>query len=95
MAITPKDVDYAARLARLSLTAAEKELYAGQLGHILQHMEQLKKLDTSKVPPTTSVLGARNVFREDKAVPFARAEALLANAPEREANFFKVPKVIE
>ena len=95
MAITLQEVENVARLARLALTPAEKELFAGQLGHILEHMDQLKKLDTSRVPPTSHVLGFTNVFREDEPVPFAKAAALLANAPGREGGFFKVPKVIE
>lgn len=95
MAITVKEVQYVARLARLALTPEETELFAGQLGHILEHMEQLKRLDTSRVPPTSHVLGLTNVLREDAAAPSPCGEALLANAPEREGNFFKVPKVIE
>ena len=94
MKIERKDVDYVARLARLALTDAEKELYAGQLGHILEHMEQLARLDTSKTPPTSHVLGFTNVFREDTARLSPAAKALLGNAPEREADYFKVPKVI-
>ena len=95
MTISRKDVDYVARLARLELTEGEKELFAGQLGHILEHMGQLAKLDTASVPPTSSVLGFKNVFRDDKAKRFENTEALLANAPAREAGYFKVPKVIE
>ncbi len=95
MAIKKEDVEHVARLARLALTDAEKELFAGQLAHILEHMEQLKRLDTSKVPPTSQVLGLKNVFREDVAAPFPKTESLLANAPDREAGYFKVAKVIE
>ena len=95
MAIGKDDVRKIAKLARLKLSDAEIELYQGQLVKILDSMNELSKLDTSKVEPTTSVLGAKNVMREDEPQPFQDVEALLANAPEREGPYFKVRKVIE
>jgi aspartyl-tRNA(Asn)/glutamyl-tRNA(Gln) amidotransferase subunit C len=95
MAISEDDVRKIAKLARLKLTEAEVKLYQGQLVKILDSMAELSKLDTSQVPPTTSVLGATNVMREDQAAPFGDSEALLSNAPEREGPYFKVRKVIE
>ena len=56
-------------------------------------MAELGALDTASVPPTTSVLGAVNVMREDIPRPFEDREALLANAPDRDGPFFKVRKV--
>lgn len=97
MKITKKEVDYVARLARLELTEEEKETYAGQLEHILAYIDQLNKLDTKDVPPTSHALSLNNVWREDALRPSTpdEIERLLANAPEREDNFFKVKKVIE
>ena len=95
MAIDENDVRKIAKLARLRLSADEVRLYQGQLLKILDSMAELSKLDTSKVAPTTSVLGLSNVLREDEPAPFADAEKLLANAPEREGPYFKVRKVIE
>lgn len=95
MAIIKKDVEYIAELSRLELTEAEKELYSGQLGSILGWMEELNKADTSGVEPTAHILGLENVLREDKTEPFADMEAVLQNAPQREADFIKVPKVID
>jgi len=95
--ITRKDVEYVARLARLRLSEEEKDRYAGQLEHILEYIGQLNRLDTKEVPPTSHVLPLSNVDREDRLSPSTpdEIERLMANAPEREDNFFKVKKVIE
>lgn len=95
MELSDKEVTYVARLARLALTGEEKARFKEQLGKVLTYMEELKKIDTSGVEPTAHVLGLTGVFREDKARRFERVEAILANAPERQENFFKVRKVIE
>lgn len=93
--ITDADVVKIARLARLKLSPDEIALYRGQLGKILESMEELSRLDTVSVEPTLSVLGSAGALREDVCEPFAGTEKLLANAPEREGNYFKVRKVIE
>jgi aspartyl-tRNA(Asn)/glutamyl-tRNA(Gln) amidotransferase subunit C len=97
MAITRKDVEYVARLARLELTEAEKEQYAGQLENILKYVETLNEADTASVPPTNHALNLTNVWREDVCLPVSEEtrERLLNNAPDREDDFFKVKKVIE
>jgi len=97
MAITKKEVEHVARLARLALTEDEKERFTAQLGSILEYIEKLNRLDTQDVPPTTHVLPVANVWREDHAEPnrLGSTNDLLANAPEREGPFFKVKKVIE
>ena len=95
MAISEEDVRKIAKLARLKLTDPEVKLYQGQLLKILDSMAELSKLDTAKVEPTTSVLGAVNVMREDSPKPFEDVEALLGNAPDREGPYYKVRKVIE
>lgn len=95
MSVSDADVKKIAKLARLRLTEAEVALYGGQLTKILDSMAELSAVDTSGVPATTSVLGAVNVMREDEPRPFEDAEALLANAPERDGPYFKVRKVLE
>lgn len=95
MAISREEVQKIAKLAKLRLTEAEVSLYQGQLGKILDAVNELSRLDTSGVPPTTSVLGLSNVLRPDEPEPFAAVEKLLENAPEREGPYFKVRKVIE
>lgn len=95
MSVSDADVKKIAKLARLRLTEAEVALYGGQLTKIIDSMAELAKADTSQVAPTTSVLGAVNVMREDEPAPFEDVEALLANAPDRDGPYFKVRKVIE
>ncbi|MBI4396211.1 MAG: Asp-tRNA(Asn)/Glu-tRNA(Gln) amidotransferase subunit GatC [Elusimicrobia bacterium] len=95
MSLTDKDVNHVARLARLALTDEEREKYRGQLARILDYIRHLEKYDTKDVPPTSHVVPLSNVWREDEARPWADPESILANAPEREGNFFKVKKVIE
>lgn len=95
MSVSDADVKKIAKLARLRLTDAEVALYGGQLTKILDSMTELAKADTTGVEPTTSVLGAVNVMREDAPSPFEDTEALLSNSPERDGPYFKVKKVIE
>lgn len=95
MNITVADVEHVARLARLELTAGEKELFAGQLGAILGYVEKLKGLDTDGIVPTSHAVPMENSFRADVVDPSIGLEKALANAPERAGTFFAVPKVIE
>ena len=94
MSVSDDDVRRIAKLARLRLADDEVRLYGGQLTKILDAMTELSALDTSSVPPTTSVLGAVNVMREDLPRPFEDREALLEHAPDRDGPFYKVRKVI-
>lgn len=95
MSVSQDEVKKIAKLARLRLTEEEAALYGGQLTKIVDSMAELAAVDTSAVAPTTSVLGAVNVLRDDAPAPFEDAEALLTNAPERDGPYFKVKKVIE
>jgi aspartyl-tRNA(Asn)/glutamyl-tRNA(Gln) amidotransferase subunit C len=95
MKVTLQDVEQVAKLARLEVSPAEKEAFAKQLSQILTHVETLKQYDTEGVEPTATVLGQVNVFREDVVRPSLPVEKALANAPEREADGFAVPKIIE
>ena len=93
--ITQQDVEKVAQLARLALTASEKETFAKQLSQILSHVDQLNQYDTTGIEPTATVMGQVNVFREDVVRPSLPGEKALANAPERESDGFVVPKIIE
>ena len=95
MALTEKDVDYVARLARLEVTAEERALYTGQLGKILGHADDLKAVDTSHVEPTSHVLPLKNVLRQDVPAESMPREEILANAPDKSKGCFRVPKIIE
>ena len=94
MKITLQDVEKVANLARLEVSPAEKEAFANQLSQILTHVETLKQYDTDGIEPTATVLGQVNVFRDDVIRPSLPVEKALANAPEREADGFSVPKII-
>ncbi len=95
MKITTKEVEYVAKLARLKLTEQEKELFTQQLDSILDYMGKLSELDTEKVPPTFHVLPLKNVMREDEVKDSHLQKEMMSNAPERDDNFFSVPKIID
>ena len=59
------DIEHLAKLARLKLTDAEKELFSKQMGTVIKYIEKLSELDTKNVEPTAHVLGLNNVFRDD------------------------------
>jgi len=95
MTLTLEEVDHIANLARLQLNEQEKERFREQLSAILDYFSQLRSLDTSAIPPTASVLPARNVLREDRARPGLSREVLLRLAPEAEAGQIRVPAVLD
>jgi aspartyl-tRNA(Asn)/glutamyl-tRNA(Gln) amidotransferase subunit C len=94
MAVTLNDVDHVAKLARLSFSESEKETLAHELNDILKYMEQLNSLDTTNVEPLAHVIALSNVFRDDEARPTVSRDEALKNAPAKNDEFFKVPKVI-
>lgn len=95
MAITRQEVLHVARLARLSLSQDEVDRLKDQLGGILEYIRQLDGLDTRNVLPTSHAVVMGTPFRDDCVLPFGDKEAILANAPDREGDFFRVPRIIE
>jgi aspartyl-tRNA(Asn)/glutamyl-tRNA(Gln) amidotransferase subunit C len=93
--IALKDVEQVARLARLTLSAEENERMREQLDRILGYIDKLNRLDTTGVEPTSHVVPMVNVLREDEVRPCFPAEEMLANAPDRSGEFFRVPRIIE
>ncbi len=93
--ITRKEVEHVARLARLELTEEEKDRMTVQLDSILGYIDKLNKLDTSNVEPTTTVIPMVSVMREDEVRPPLKQDEALANAPDRQDAFFRVPRIIE
>jgi len=93
--IDAQQVRKVAKLARLALTDAEIEEFTGQLGAILQYVEKMNELDTSNVEPLAHCLPIHNVFRADEVQESLGTERTLANAPQRDEAFFKVPKILE
>ncbi len=95
MAIDPATVDHVARLARLSLTDDERAMFTEQLQHILEYFARLADLDLTDVEPTSHVVAAAIVLREDEIRASLDREEVLAAAPAQEDGFFKVPPVLE
>ncbi|MFH2205119.1 MAG: Asp-tRNA(Asn)/Glu-tRNA(Gln) amidotransferase subunit GatC [Elusimicrobiota bacterium] len=95
MKIDEKEVAHVAHLARLRLTEGELSRYAQQLGRVLEHMEELRRINTDGVPPAAHSSALTNVLREDVPRPFAGSKELLAAAPQSDGDYFTVPKVIE
>lgn len=91
--ITVKDVEHVAKLARLELTEEEKELYTKQLGDVLKYVDQMNEVDTSNVEPMSHAIDFVNVMREDEVHYEQTKEELMANAPDEENGFFRVPKI--
>jgi aspartyl-tRNA(Asn)/glutamyl-tRNA(Gln) amidotransferase subunit C len=95
MAITREEVLHVARLARLSLPEAEADRLREQLSVLLDYVKQLDRLDTRDVAPTSHAIEKGTPFRDDVVDPFGDREALLANAPDRHNDCFRVPRIIE
>ena len=84
-----------AKLSRLELTEAEVEEFTGQLSAILDYMEKMNELDTDNVEPLAHCLPISNVFRRDSVKESLGTEKTLSNAPQRDGQFFKVPKILD
>lgn len=89
-------VKHVALLSRLALDEKEEATYSTQLASILSYINKLNELDTKDTPPTSHVLSSlKNVDRADVLKESLKVEEALANAPEKEGDFFRIPKVIE
>ena len=89
------DIEKVAKLARLELSEQEKETFGNQLDQILTYMEQLNRLDTAGIEPTSHAIPVYNAFREDEARPSFPKEEVLGIGPDEEEGHFKVPRIIE
>ena len=89
--IDHEQLRHVARLARLELREDEFERLGAQLNDILAAVSKVSELDLSDVPPTSHPLDVVNVWAEDEPRPSLPVEEALANAPEREGSYFRVP----
>ena len=89
------DIEHVAKLARLQLTDEEKATLAAQLGQILEHAARVGEVAAADVVPTASPIPRANVYREDIAEPSLPVDEALRNAPEREGDRFRVPRIAE
>jgi aspartyl-tRNA(Asn)/glutamyl-tRNA(Gln) amidotransferase subunit C len=94
MKVDIAEVEHVALLARLRLSAEEKQLFTGQLNAILHYMEKLNELDTGGVEATFHVVPHHNVMRGDEVRGSFSAEVSLENAPDKAQGCFRVPKII-
>ncbi len=95
MAINKETVRYVAHLARIDLKPKELEKLSQQLQDILDFIDKLKKLNIEDVNPTSHILPINNILRDDVPAKSLSPGQALGNAPQRQGNFFEVPKVIE
>ena len=95
MKLSRESVQRIAQLARLRLTADEESEIIEQLDRILSYMDKLNELDTANIELFNHDIDNLSALREDKLTNQPNTDALLANAPDRDGNFFKVPKIIE
>jgi aspartyl-tRNA(Asn)/glutamyl-tRNA(Gln) amidotransferase subunit C len=93
--ISLADVEHVARLARLELAPEDKERMRGELDNILAYIDKLSALDVSNVEPTAHAVPLTNVMRDDELIPSLPRDEMLANAPDRTGDFFRVPRIIE
>lgn len=93
--IDQQQVRKVAKLSRLDLSDAEVEEFTVQLRAILGYVEKMNELDTENVEPLAHCLPVHNVFREDVVKESLGAEKVLANAPQHDGEFFRVPKILD
>jgi aspartyl-tRNA(Asn)/glutamyl-tRNA(Gln) amidotransferase subunit C len=95
MKLSREEVLHIARLARLGLTEAEITRLSEQLSNLLEHFQVLQQVDTEGVPPTAQSVALQSVMRDDVVTPSLPPEDVLANAPRREDECFRVRAVLE
>ncbi len=95
MKLPRKEVLHIALLARLGLTETEVDSLRKQLSDILENFEALQQVDTTDVPPTAQSIPLQSVMRNDEVTPSLPADEILANAPRREGDCFRVRAVLE
>ena len=93
--IDQTQVKKVAKLSRLELTGEEVDEFAGQLSAILDYIAKMNELNTDNVEPLAHCLPITNVLRKDQIKESLGTEKALANAPQRDGEFFKVPKILE
>ena len=95
MKLSHEEVLHIALLARLGLTETEAEKFREQLSNILENFEVLQQVDTSDIPPTAQSISLQNIVSDDEVASSLPQNQVLANAPQKEGDFFKVQAVLE
>ena len=92
--ISSSDIRKVAQLARLEIPEDQIQTYTNQLEEILSYVDQLQEIDTQNISPTTRAVEVVNAMREDIVEFNSSREELLNQAPQREGDFFRVPKIL-
>jgi len=95
MKLSREEVLHIALLARLGLTEDEVDKFREQLSNILENFEILQQVDTSDIPPTSQSIDLQNVVKGDEVTDSLPQSEILANAPRKEGEFFRVRPVLE
>ena len=95
MSINKDTIKKISKLARISVTIEETDRLEKDLNSILKFVEQLKELNTDKITPIASVSDQRLTMNKDEIIKINEKEEILKNAPEKNSNYYIVPKVIE
>ena len=95
MKLNREEVLHIDLLARLGLTETEVDRLSEQLSNILENFEILQQVDTSDIPPTAQSIALQNVVSDDEVAPSLPQDEVLANAPRKEGDFFRVRAVLE
>ena len=95
--ISRETIEHIAKLARIELTEKEREKFANELSSILDYINKLNRVDTSKIEPILQVTGSENVIRKDEIrnPNIEIRNKILNEAPKRKNNYYKVPKILE
>jgi aspartyl-tRNA(Asn)/glutamyl-tRNA(Gln) amidotransferase subunit C len=94
LAISIEDVDHVAGLARIELSAEEREMMKKQLSDVLEHARVISEVDTSEVFPTSHAVMLVNVLREDEVKSSISPAEAVANAGWTAGNAFRVPRIV-
>ena len=94
MPISKEDILKVAALARLEISPEELESLHKDLTQIISYIDQIHKVNTDGIVPQSQFIKAENVFREDIVRPSLPKEKALENAPDKDDNYFRVPKVL-
>lgn len=94
MNITGKEVIHVAKLARIDIDENDLDRFAEQIGKIIEYVDILNSVDTSKVRPSSHAINLNNAFRNDDEAEHTQRDTALSNAPEKEDGYFVVPKII-
>ena len=93
--ISESEAGHVANLAKLALSDQELQRLRYELSRILEYFQQLQQLPTDEVPISSHAIAMENVYRRDEVGPSLAVEDVMANAPDRADEFFRVPRIIE